>query len=358
MIALSAVEDLERLVDDAHASELFSAPHLEDDLARFFAGDAARVRELAREARRAGVEQVYFVGSGGSWASMYSGKYLCDRLGGPPSDVAFSYELLWRAPRRLDSKALVFLASYSGATEDTLAALRFARNRGARTVALVNRAETPIGDKADVTIAYGSPGLYCLPMAAVTTFACEWAAADGSTDAAELAERLPGLPRLAGNAYRQGRDLGRERARSVADSDLVYCIGAGPLYGLAYKFGLTVFMENMRIHSSVIETAEFRHGPAEMLDRHTPDMAVLVGTDESRPMSDRVLRLARERGARTLVFDAADHDGLHPLLAPFVLKVDLQWFVVYSTLMRGIHDLDDRAFMGHQVLAEGGATWP
>ena len=358
MIALSAVADLERLVEDAHASELFSSPHLEDDLARFFAGDAERLRELARDARASGIEQVYFVGSGGSWASMYSGKYLCDRLGGPAADVALSYELVWRAPRRLDSKALVFLASYSGATEDTLAALRFARSRGARTVALVNRAETPIGDAADVTIAYGSPGLYCLPMAAVTAFACEWAAAGGSREAAEIAERLSGLPALVGRAYRNGRDLGRDRAQTFAESDLVYCVGAGPLYGLAYKFGLTVFMENMRIHSSVIETAEFRHGPAEMLDRQAPDMAVLVGTDESRAMSERVLRLAGERGARTLVFDAADHDGLHPLLAPFVLKVDLQWFVVYSTLMRGIHDLDERAFMGHQVLAEGGATWP
>ena len=275
MIALSAVADLERLVEDAHASELFSSPHLEDDLARFFAGDAERLRELTRDARDSGVEQVYFVGSGGSWASMYSGKYLCDRLGGPAADVALSYELVWRAPRRLDSKALVFLASYSGATEDTLAALRFARSRGARTVALVNRAETPIGDEADVTIAYGSPGLYCLPMAAVTAFACEWAAADGSREAAEIAERLPGLPALVGRAYRDGRDLGRDRAQTFAESDLVYCVGAGPLYGLAYKFGLTVFMENMRIHSSVIETAEFRHGPAEMLDRQAPDMAVL-----------------------------------------------------------------------------------
>src|SRR5439155_991702 len=139
-----------------------------------------------------------------------------------------------------------------------------------------------------------------LPMAAVTAFACEWAAA-GSREAAEIAERLPGLPALVGRAYRDGRDLGRDRAHTFAESDLVYCVGAGPLYGLAYKFGLTVFMENMRIHSSVIETAEFRHGPAEMLDRQAPDMAVLVGTDESRAMSERVLRLAGERGARTLV---------------------------------------------------------
>src|SRR5437867_3908687 len=120
MIALSVVEDLEALVERAHGSELFSAPHLEADLARFLDGDRAV---------RAGMRTVFFVGSGGSWASMYSGKYLCDRFGGPAADVCLSYELVWRAPRRLDSSALVVCASYSGASEDTLAALRFARSR-------------------------------------------------------------------------------------------------------------------------------------------------------------------------------------------------------------------------------------
>ncbi len=117
-------------------------------------------------------------------------------------------------------------------------------------------------------------------------------------------------------------------------------------------------MENMRIHGSVIESAEFRHGPAEMLDRQTADIAVLLGTDESRAMTQRTLEFARERGARTITFDAAGYPGVHPLLTPFVLKVALQWFIVYSTFLRGIEDMYDRAFMGRQVLAEGGATWP
>ena len=133
-------------------------------------------------------------------------------------------------------------------------------------------------------------------------------------------------------------------------------MGAGPLYGLAYKFALTVFMENIRTHGSIIESAEFRHGPAEMLERQRPDMAFLLGTDESRALTERSLEVARTRGANTFVFDAADYPGLHPLLQPFVLKVALQWFIVYSTLMRGIPDLDERALMGHQVLSQAG--WP
>jgi fructoselysine-6-P-deglycase FrlB-like protein len=95
-----------------------------------------------------------------------------------------------------------------------------------------------------------------------------------------------------------------------------------------------------------------------MLDRRGADMAVVVGTDESREMTLRTLHFAEQHGARTAVFDAADFAGVHPLLTPFVLKVALQWFIVYATLMRGIDDLDDRAYMGRQVLAKEGSTWP
>ena len=80
----------------------------------------------------------------------------------------------------------MFVASYSGATEDTLAALRHAREAGARTVALVSSADSTIGREADVAIAYDSTALYALPMAAVTLFALEWAPLEGSGEAAEI----------------------------------------------------------------------------------------------------------------------------------------------------------------------------
>jgi len=350
--------DLKLLIERAKQSELFTAPILERDTARFLAEHGERLRELARRDRAARVNHVYFVGSGGSWASMYSGAYLMRRFTSIPSDVMLSYQLIWEAPRALGPGAVAFFASYSGGTEDTLAALRFAKDKGARTVALVRRADSLIGREADECIAYESTDLYGLPLAAVYLYALEHAQADGWEPARDVVRALGELPPILGEAYRGDEAKGEALAHELLSSQVLYCVGAGPLYGLAYKFALTVFMENIRVHGSLIEAAEFRHGPAEMLERQRADMFFLLGDDESRSMTERSMAVARDNGARVIPLDIRSYPGVHPLLAPFVLLVPLQWFVVYSALLRGITDLDERVFMGRQILSQGGAVWP
>lgn len=171
--------DLDQLVEQAKRSELFTAPRLEADLAAFLAENAGRITALAAEAVASGVEHVYFVGSGGSWSNMFSGKYLLDRFTTLPSDALTSYELIWRNPRRLNSKAWVFLASYSGGTEDTVAALRHARDRDARTIGIVRRRDSVIAREADVVIDYESTALYSSRWPPSTCLRWKWRACRG-----------------------------------------------------------------------------------------------------------------------------------------------------------------------------------
>ncbi len=351
--------DLRQLVEKAKQSELFTAPRLEADLGVFLTEQAGRIRSLAAEAVESGVQHIYFVGSGGSWANMYSGAYLMSRFTTLPADVMTGYDLIWRDPARLGPKAWVFLASYSGNTEDTVAALRHAKSRGARTIGIARRRDSTLCREADTLIDYDSTALYILPLATVYLFALEVARLQGRTDVVPVMDGLLALPPTLGRVYRESETRAAELSEQFADSTLLYTIAAGPLYGLAYKFALTVFMENIRIHGSVIASDEFRQGPVEMLDRQRADMVFLLGTDETRAMTQRVLDLVRGRpNVRTIVYDMADYPDVHPLLAPFVLLIPLQWFVVYSALRAGIHDLDERVFMGRGVLATGGATWP
>lgn len=351
--------DLTPLIEQAKQSELFTAPRLEADLAAFLAEQSDRITALAAEAVARGVRHVYFVGSGGSWSAMYSGAYLLNRFSTLPAEALTGYDLIHRAPRRLDASAWVFVASYSGNTEDTVAGMRYARSRGARVIGIAKRRDCAIAREADAMIDYDSTALYILPLAAVYLFALEVARLGGYADAAAAIEGLRALPPDLGRVYRESQARAELLSAQFADSTLLYTIAAGPLYGLAYKFALTVFMENIRIHSSVIASDEFRHGPVEMLDRQRADMVFLLGTDDTRPMTQRVLDLVSGRdNVRTIVYDVAEHAGVHPLLSPFALLIPLQWFVVYSALRAGIHDLDERAFMGRGILAQGGANWP
>ncbi len=353
---------LDTLVDNAIVSELFTAPRIEADLARFLAEQTDAVKAIAQRAADGEFDRVYFVGGGGSYANMYSGQLLLDRLTTLPGTALPSYELTWRDPVGVGPRSLVFLASYSGATEDTLAAMRYANEKGATTVAIARRRPSPMALEAGILVDYDSTALYDMPLAAVAIFAAELALLTGSprsAEAAALLEDLDRLPAVLGQVYRDAQAPALVEARRFLSATLLYCVGAGPLAGLAYKFAATVFMENIRVHGSFIESSELRHGPIEAFERQRPDMVFLVGTDASRDMTLRGIDLVRRAGARTLVYDAADLPAVHPQLTPLVLLIPLQWFTVYSALLRGITDLDERVFMGHRILATGpDATWP
>jgi fructoselysine-6-P-deglycase FrlB-like protein len=348
--------DLEPLLERAYHSQLFTAPRIEGDLRTFLDRERDRVRRLAREVLARGTKRVYFAGSGNSWANMLTGKRLLDRYTTMHSDAVLSFDLTWREPVHLDEDALVFAASYSGATEDTLAAARFAKERGARVVAIVRSEGSPIADTADETIAYENTALWEMPLAVVTLFAAEIALAEGRPQGQDLIDGLEALPPLLGRVSAEARDSTLPMAHEYLNSQLMYTIGAGPLHGLAYKYGLTVFMENMRVNGSFIESAEFRHGPAEMMERQRADFVVLLGTDASRALTERTLEIVKAKGGRALVFDMAGVPGVHEELAPFVLQQPLQWFAVYSSLLRGITDLDARVLMGRRVLSS--SSWP
>ena len=173
-----------------------------------------------------------------------------------------------------------------------------------------------------------------------------------------LADALRDVPRVVAEAVEQEEARAEARAREFLSSRHLYVIGAGPLAPLAYKVALTVVMENIRIGGTWCDASEFRQGPAEALERSQVDALVLLGTDESRVMAERTLAFLHEHGAHAQVIDASQYGPVDPLLTPLVLNSITQWFTVWSAILRGITDLDERVFMGRSVLASGGHAWP
>jgi fructoselysine-6-P-deglycase FrlB-like protein len=351
------VSQPESFVARAKESEYFSGARLGDDLERFLDREGGRCREIGRGAT--GAEHLFLVGSGGSLATLQTAKFAVEGHLEVPCDVVHGYDLIWRAPARLNSRAVAVFASYSGETEDTVAALRFAKQRGARTIAIVKGDDSTMERDADVTIAYESAAIFEAPIAAVVQLASGLAeGSSGDSPLGEIADGLGQVPDAVRAAYELEESRAEARARALLSSRHLYVLGAGPLAPLAYKVAMTVVMENIRIGGTWCDASEFRHGPAESLERSQVDALVLLGTDSSRAMVERSLAFLVEHGARTLTMDARDYPTVHPLLTPLVLNLVTQWFTVWSAVLRGITDLDERVYMGRHVLAAGGHRWP
>lgn len=347
-------------LDKALLSDYFTGARIARELDDFVSRRADECRALADLVDA--WTPVFLVGSGGSYANALTAEYVWDRLLPHRVKALASYDLVWRCPRILGPDSVVVFNSLSGETEDTVAALRAAAARGARTVALVRNADTTLGREAHVVIPYDYAFCYEGPVVAMLLLGLELARRIGGDEAREaklIEASLARLPSILGPAVERELEAAEEKAAAFRDCTHLYVVGAGPLSSLAYKVALTVVMENIRIGATYCDASEFRHGPAEALERVHPDVLVLLGTDESRPLTLRTLEILRRDSGQILVYDAADQDDtLHPLLTGLVLNSLTQCLVVYSAFQRGIFDLDDRVLMGHGVLAADGAGWP
>ena len=247
------------------------------------------------------------------------------------------------------------LASYSGETEDTVAALRFATSTAPPPR---HRQGRRLGDQArgDHAIEYGSAAIFEAPIAALLLLAAGMS--EGTAAAARprsCGRRRRGARRRARVA--QGADAwAEEHARAFLSSRHLYVLGAGPLSPLAYKVALTVVMENIRIGGTWIDASEWRHGPAEALERSQADALMLVGTDPSRPMCQRSLAFLREHGARTLVIDAADYAG--GASAADAARAQLAHAVVHGLVGRAARDHRPRPSRVHGPAGAGRGRAP
>lgn len=313
---------------------------------------APAIAEAAAEIAADPRARVWFIGGGASLAAMHGGAYLLERFTGVPASVSTGWQFLSRAPLAVDEHATVVLASYSGETPEVLEAKRYAESRGARTIAVTNTTETPLAQGANAVLDFRSKAVFTAPLA--ICYALAAGIMEGRGESADAAKALwSGLLALPGQMETQAartRDHARDLARKAADVDAFYVMGSGPNYGLAYKLSLSVIIENLWKDAAPVDGGEFYHGPIEIVppagagdDRRA--FLHLLGTDASRHVSQQAVRFCESKGARNLIFDAADYPEFGDLFAPFALFVPTEWWVMEMAAQKN-HDVDERRWMG------------
>ena len=257
-----------------------------------------------------GVDSVYLVACGGSFAGFYPAKYLLDHASRTLRCAMFTAnEFVHALPDACGPNSIVLGCSMRG-TPETGEAVRAARERGAATVAFYVQ-ESKMTGYSEYKVQYET-------IAEDVSRAEQTNAALELQFCFELLHQKEGCPlyepAMAGFAilddiYRSAAEYCRPRAKAFAagckDEPVIYVMGGGPSMGAAYIFSICNLMEMQWVHSPTVNSGEYLHGPFETLDKNLP-MFVLVSEGRTRPVDERALRFLKNYGEKLYVPDAKE----------------------------------------------------
>jgi len=278
---------------------------------------------------------VQFVACGTSYHAALYGEQLF-REAGIPAQTFLASEYATAVPPIGD--ALVVGVTQSGETADTLSALREARKRGARTLAVTNTVGSTAARECDHAL-YIRAGPE-IGVAASKTFATQLAALNllalGTTRADGARAAIAALRDLPGNVQSV---LDSSNAKAVAetyvDADAYFFIGRGAQFPVALE-GALKMKEISYKHAEGFAAGELKHGPLALVTEDTPVFAVVTGDGE---MATKTVGNVKEVEARdapvVAVTDGqsdveryADHvleiPETHPRAAAVLANVQLQ----------------------------------
>ena len=309
---------------------------------------------LGKEFAAEGIDRVIFVGCGAPHYMMrllayWGQKYTVST----DIRVFYSAELISQDPTAIDEKTLVILGSHSGTTRETLDAAEYLRSRPCKTMAITQECSSPLGLATKFCLPYGktTQGYFSAYILAQVLFSAFLNERESNWKLHKaIMDSLPKLPAALADAKEANLANAQIQAKSMVDVNLLYVLGAGPMYTTAYVFAACFLMEMQWMHAHALTAADFFHGPFEVVDRTTP-LLVLIGEDASRTEGERLKTFAAKYAGKNLIYDSLDFEmkGIHadvrPIVAPFILDSALTGFVEALAVLRG-HPLTTRRYMG------------
>mgnify|MGYP002585209960 CR=1 FL=1 len=301
-------------------------------------------------------------------------KYAFEELLRIPVEVDVASEFRYRDPI-LNENTLMIIISQSGETADTLAALREANARGARTLAIVNVVGSAISKAAhDVIYTCAGPEIavattkaYSTQLAVIYLLAMYIGEKLGTLAPECYAAMLEGLQRLPDQVAQilVPENLAKieEAAEAFSHNHDVFFIGRN-LDSATCLEGSLKLKEIAYVHSEAYPAGELKHGPISLIEEET--LVVALATVEK--LFDKTMANVREvkaRGAHVLGVTTEDFAGeiekyadrslivpkAHPLLQPSLTVIPLQAFAYYIALARGC-DVDMPRNLAKSVTVE------
>ena len=231
-----------------------------------------------------GIERIHIVGCGSAYHTGVVGQYVIEDLARIPVRVELASEFRYRT-LLLDEHDLVLIVSQSGETADSLAALREAKEQGAKTLAIVNVVGSTISREADYVfytlagpeISVATTKAYSTQLAVMYMLAVRFAYVRGSIDEAKYTELVAELMTLPDKIDKLLEDKERIQwfAAKQANAHDAFFIGRGVDYAVSLEGSLKM-KEISYVHSEAYAAGELKHGTISLIEQGTLVIGLLT----------------------------------------------------------------------------------
>ncbi len=316
--------------------------------------------------------RVTIAACGTAYYAGLAAKYWFETLARLPVEIDVASEFRYRdAP--LPEGGLMIVVSQSGETADTLASLRYAKERGQRTLGVVNVPTSTIARECDVAaptlagpeIGVASTKAFTCQLSVLACLAVAFGRARGALDAAresELVSALMATPGLLAEALKTAPAAER-LAHSLAKARDVLYLGRGTSFPLALE-GALKLKEISYIHAEGYAAGELKHGPIALIDETMP-VIVIAPTDGVLEKTVSNMQEVAARGGRIILI--SDQNGMReaatgleaqiampdmaPEFTPIVYAAPIQ-LIAYHTAVHMGKDVDQPRNLAKSVTVE------
>ena len=318
------------------------------------------------------INKVYIVACGTAYHAGLVGKFAIEKFAKIPVITDIASEFRYRDPF-VDENTLLILVSQSGETADTLASLRYAKERGARILSVTNVVGSSIARESDdVFYTWAGPEISVASTKAYTTqlvsfymIALDFAIKKGTITREfynEMIEKLKEMPEKVSKALEQEEYIKNDVAKTLKEANSAFYLGRGLDYNLAMEGALKI-KEISYIHAEAFAAGELKHGTIALIEKGTPVIAIATqeelfekmvsNMEEVRARGAYVIAIAQEKN--TEVEKAADKviyiPNVDDIVSSILTVLPLQLLSYYVAVERGC-DVDKPRNLAKSVTVE------
>jgi glucosamine--fructose-6-phosphate aminotransferase (isomerizing) len=324
------------------------------------------------------ITSIKIAACGTSWHAGLAGKYMIEQLARVPVDVDYASEFRYRDPV-VDEHSLLLVISQSGETADTIAALREARERGAKVLAICNVQGSMIVREADGTIlthagpeiGVASTKAFTAQMVALYLLGLYLGGLRGALspdEAKHHAQQLAELPVKLEHLLNESDEIEELSKEFFRVTDFLY-LGRGINFPVALE-GALKLKEISYIHAEGYPAGEMKHGPNALIDERLPVLFINTREDGNRSSELRyekthsnIVEVKAREGivisvlteGDTMSSDVSDYVISIPpssdLLSPILSIIPLQLLAYHIAVRRGC-DVDQPRNLAKSVTVE------